>query len=97
MRPATSTLTQLEHLPNIGPSIAADLRLLGITRPTQLRRRNPYALYDRLCRLTKTRHDPCLLDTFIAATRFMNGDPPHPWWHYTKERKATLEKKAARA
>ena len=34
--------------------------------------------------------DPCLLDTFIAATRFMAGEPPLPWWRYTKERKRTL-------
>jgi hypothetical protein len=31
-----------------------------------------------------------VLDTFIAAVRFMEGAPPHPWWHYTAERKATM-------
>jgi hypothetical protein len=30
---------------------------------------------DDLCRITGQRHDPCLLDTFIAAVRFMEGDP----------------------
>jgi hypothetical protein len=30
------------------------------------------------------------LDTFIAAVRFMEGEPKRPWWKYTAERKRTL-------
>src|SRR5215469_4476706 len=76
-------LTRLEDIPNIGPAIAADLRQLGITTPSDLRGRDPYAMYDDLCRITGQRQDPCLLDTFIAAVRFMEGDPKQPWWKYT--------------
>jgi hypothetical protein len=47
-------------------------------------------MYDDLCRLTGQRHDPCLLDTFIAAIRFMEGGPKKPWWSYTAERKREL-------
>jgi hypothetical protein len=47
-------------------------------------------MYDDLCRLTGQRHDPCLLDTFIAAVRFMEGGPKKPWWKYTAERKREL-------
>ena len=36
------------------------------------------------------RHDPCLLDTFIAAVRYMEGAPKKPWWKYTAERKREL-------
>jgi hypothetical protein len=36
------------------------------------------------------RHDPCVLDTFIAAVRYMEGAPNTPWWHYTPERKRAL-------
>ncbi|MBI5920932.1 MAG: helix-hairpin-helix domain-containing protein [Betaproteobacteria bacterium] len=81
----------LESIPNVGSSIAGDLRQLGIQVPTDLIGQDPYDLYQELCIRTGTRHDPCLLDTFIAATRFMAGDPPHPWWHYTAERKRTLK------
>ena len=81
----------LESIPNIGRSIAGDLRQLGIQVPTDLIGQDPYVLYQDLCLQTGTRHDPCLLDTFIAATRFMAGDPPYPWWHYTAERKRTLK------
>jgi pathogenicity locus Cdd1 protein len=84
------TVERLEQIPNIGPSLAEDLRLIGIDRPEKLPGKDPYRLYDRLCRATGVRQDPCVLDTFIAAVRFMEGAPPHPWWHYTAERKATL-------
>lgn len=78
---------ELEDLPNIGPKMAADFRLMGITKPKQLAGKDPYELYEKLCRLTGVRQDPCVLDVFIAATRFVGGDPARPWWHYTAERK----------
>ena len=81
---------RLEDIPNVGPAIAADLRRLGITSPANLMGRDPYAMYDDLCRITGQRHDPCVLDTFIAAVRFMAGGPKRPWWKYTTERKREL-------
>jgi hypothetical protein len=89
--PDRSALTELEQIPNIGPSIAADLRLLGLTAPRDLIGRDPYAMYHDLCRLTGVRHDPCLLDVFLAAVRFMAGGPALPWWKFTPERKRTLQ------
>jgi len=89
---ADSALTamRLEDIPNIGPSIADDLRALDIFEPMQLVGKDPYALYRRLGEITGVVHDPCLCDTFIAAVRFMEGGPPRPWWYYTAERKARL-------
>jgi hypothetical protein len=83
-------VARLEEIPNIGPAIAADLRQLGITLPAELVGRDPYAMYDDLCRITGQRHDPCLLDTFIAAVRFMEGGPKKPWWAFTAERKREM-------
>lgn len=77
----------LEQLPNIGPSIAADLRSIGVQVPRDLIGRDGFALYQALCRSTGRRQDPCVLDTFMAATDFMAGAPPRPWWTYTAERK----------
>jgi hypothetical protein len=93
--PSRSQFTELEQLPNVGPAVAADFKLLGVAGPRDLIGRDPYALYDELCRLTKQRHDPCLLDTFIAAVRFMGGEPAKPWWAYTAERKRILQLKPA--
>ena len=90
MRTDRSRVTVLEDLPNVGPAIAADFRRLGIRTPAALKGRDPYALYAALNRVTGQRHDPCVLDTFIAVVRFVDGAPARPWWHYTAERKETL-------
>lgn len=79
---------QLEQLPNIGPSIAADLRRIGVLHPQALAEQDALALYQALCRVTGKRQDPCVLDTFMAATDFMRGAPARPWWDYTAQRKA---------
>jgi hypothetical protein len=83
-------LVRLEDIPNVGPAVAGDLRQLGITAPVELPGRDPHAMYDDLCRITGQRHDPCLLDTFIAAVRYMEGAPKRPWWKYTAERKRAM-------
>ena len=86
-------MTRLQQIPNIGPSIAEDLRLIGISSPRDLLGKDPYAMYDELCRTTGVRQDPCVLDVFIAAVRFMAGEPAMPWWKYTPERKRSLERR----
>lgn len=86
-----SQMSALTDLPNIGKAMAQDLRLLGIDRPEQLAGQNPYDLYEQLCLLTATRQDPCVIDVLISVTRFVAGEEAQPWWHYTAERKATLQ------
>ncbi|MDE2095136.1 MAG: helix-hairpin-helix domain-containing protein [Burkholderiales bacterium] len=78
----------LEQLPNVGPALAADLRRIGITHPRELRGKDAFVLYQKLCAATGRRQDPCVLDTFMAATDFMRGAQAAPWWRYTAQRKA---------
>jgi hypothetical protein len=78
----------LEQLPNIGPALAADLRLIGIAKPRDLRGKDAFVLYQKLCAATGQRQDPCVLDTFMAVIDFMRGAPAAPWWNYTAQRKA---------
>ena len=80
-------LASLQDIPNIGPSLAESLERAGIKRPSQLKGKDPYVLYARLCKRTGVRHDPCVLDTFISAVRYMEGGPAQPWWHFTPERR----------
>lgn len=87
---ARREIARLEDIPNVGPAIAADLRQMGITTPAELPGRDTFAMYDELCRLTGQRHDPCVLDTFMAAVRYMEGAPKRPWWKYTAERKRVM-------
>ncbi len=83
--------TRLEEIPNIGPSMAEDLRLVGVSHPRDLIGRDPYQMYEELCCKTGVRHDPCVIDVFISAVRFMEGEPERPWWAYTSERKNKLD------
>ena len=85
--PSAGSCQRLEDLPNIGPAMAADLRAMGITHPRELAHRDAFVLYQSLCALSGKRQDPCVLDTFMAATDFMRGAAPAPWWSYTAQRK----------
>jgi DNA transformation protein len=77
----------LEDIPNIGPSIAADLRALGLQTPDDVRGIDPWSAYARLRTPMGQRHDPCVLDVLLAAKDFMNGGHARPWWHFTAQRK----------
>ena len=81
----------LRALPNIGPAIAKQLLRLGIEQPADLRGQDAEQLFRRLCDLDGRRHDPCLLDTFVAAVDHANGAPARPWWYYSRQRKASAD------
>ena len=66
-----SKLNTLTDLPNVGKAVAEDLALLGITQPQDLAGQDAYEMYDRLCSLTATRHDPCMIDIFLSLVDFM--------------------------
>lgn len=84
--------TSLEEIPNIGKSIAQDLRNIGINTPAQLKNKNPLALYRKLEETMGERHDPCVADTLMAAVDFMNGAKAKPWWKFTQKRKSLLKR-----
>ncbi len=76
------------QIPNIGPAMIRDFEMLGITKPADLKGKDAFTLYQKINKKTGMRHDPCVLDTYMAAVDFMNGGPARSWWKYTKERKA---------
>ncbi len=90
LKASRSEFTDLEQLPDVGPAVAAYLRQAGGGPSPGPAGPGPYAMYEEVCRSTGTRLDPCLLDTFIAAVRFMGGEGAKPWWAYTAERKREL-------
>ena len=83
---------ELTDIPNIGVSIAQDLRGLGIQTPADVAAMDPLRVYEALRGPMGQRHDPCVLDTFLAAHAFMQGGPRQPWWDFTAQRKALLKK-----
>jgi hypothetical protein len=80
-------IRQLEDLPNIGKAMAADLRLIGVERPEQLREREAFEMYQMLCECSGQCHDPCVIDVFMSVVAFMRGGAALPWWAFTAERK----------
>lgn len=78
---------ELTAIPNVGPAVARYLRRVDVCALSDLRGRDPEELFHRLCALDGQRHDPCLLDTFVAAVAFANGEPARPWWEFSRQRK----------
>ncbi len=78
---------KFQDIPNVGPAMARDFNLLGLNKPTDLINKNPLTLYNKMCKISGVRQDPCVLDTYIAVIYFMNGAPAKPWYFYTKTRK----------
>ena len=95
--PRDDSLNSLTTIPNVGPAVARRLVRLGVTRPEDLRGQDGEELYERLCALDGRRHDPCLLDTFMAAVAYADGGPARPWWEFSRERKARAAERAAAA
>jgi len=83
---------KLEDLPNIGKSIAADLRVIGILHPHQLAGREPLAIYNELSNVMGHRHDPCVLYTLISARHFLDTGDALPWWKFTEQGRKIIGK-----
>lgn len=80
----------LADLANVGPATLGDFRVLGVRTLPQLARQDAFRLYERLCRKTGTRHDPCCIDVFLSAIDQARGAAPKPWWKFTAERKRVM-------
>ena len=80
-------IKRFQDIPNIGTAIEKDLIALGLSEPVELIGKDPYQMYNDLCTITQKRHDPCVIDVFISAVRYMEGGPVKKWWEFTKERK----------
>lgn len=84
---------ELQVIPGIGPSLATDLRDLGIRHVADLTRRDPELMYQQLNTLRGIRQDPCVLYVFRCAVYFARTTRPKPellkWWNW-KDRQLTM-------
>jgi hypothetical protein len=82
---------ELRDLAGIGKSIEANLHSLGVTSVAALASRDGDDLYHQLCASTRTRQDPCVLDTFrCAVAQARNPGLPYAqrnWWWWSRQRK----------
>lgn len=76
----------LQSMPGIGPSLARDLRDLGVRSVGDMAKRRPEELYQRLCRLRKRMQDTCVLYAFRCAKYYARNKRHHPklllWWNW---------------
>ena len=81
-----TTNDELERIPGVGPSIARDLRALGITSVDQLKGKDPEQLYEKLCRFKAAPVDRCMLYVLRCAVYYVSSEDPDPrllrWWNW---------------
>lgn len=79
-------LKQLRNIPGVGPSIAEDLRQLGVRSIQALRTRSPEKLYAAHCVQKGQVVDLCLLYAFRCAVYYASTAKPDPsllkWWNW---------------
>jgi hypothetical protein len=81
---------EFRKLPNVGKATAEDLVRLRVRSVRDLARRDPMTMYKRLCRMDGAKHDPCVIDVFMATVEHAKTGESKPWWKYTAQRKAML-------
>lgn len=81
-----ATSVDLESIPGIGPSMAADLRSIGIFKVSDLKGRDPEQLYRALEDRAGHHVDRCVLYAFRCAVYYASNDRYDPeklkWWHW---------------
>ena len=59
---------------------------MGVKEVSDLKSQSPQALYDKLCKLTHARQDPCVLYAFRCAVYFAETKRPDleklKWWNW---------------
>ena len=94
MHPVTKgKADKLEDMPNIGKSIASDLRAIAILHPQQLATRKPMVTYSVLAARMGHRIDPCVLYVLRATQYYLESGEFLPWSKFTGQRKKLLASK----
>jgi hypothetical protein len=77
---------ELQAISGVGPSLARDLRLLGIERVEDLAGRDPEQLYRELEDRVGHHVDRCVLYVFRSSVYFAGAASPEPgltlWWNW---------------
>lgn len=84
--PRSPSPDDLTTIPAIGESLANDLRRLGFRRVNDLANADPEAMYDRLCVLTRSHQDRCVLYAFRCAVYYASRKRHRKelllWWNW---------------
>ncbi len=84
--PRSPSVDDLQSIPSIGPSLAEDLRRLGFITVSDLAPADPEEMYRRLCRITRSKQDRCVLYCFRCAVYYASRSRHQPellkWWNW---------------
>lgn len=90
MRNAADSRRELQQIPGVGPSISQDLVDLGVRGISDLRRRDPEKMFERLSRLRGAPIDRCVLYVFRCAVYYASARRRDPsllkWWNWKDAR-----------
>ena len=90
-RKAMAANDSLQSIPGVGPSIAQDLRDLGIHEVRDLSNRDPQEMYEALSRLRGAKMDRCVLYVFRCAVYYAENSERDPerlkWWNWKDDRR----------
>jgi hypothetical protein len=79
-------LKELQQIPGVGKSIAADLYSIGIRSNRELKDKNPDELYLKLCAKQRIHIDRCVLYVFRCAVYYASHKKHNPellkWWNW---------------
>ena len=85
-----AAIKEFQTIPGVGRIIAEDFWRLGLRQVSDLKGRNPEALYDRLCELQRTKVDRCMLYVMRCAVYFASTAKPKAerlkWWNWKDRR-----------
>lgn len=78
--------SELENIPGIGRALAEDLQSIDIKKISDLKDKDPEALYAHLCIKQKTKLDRCVLYAFRCAVYYASNTKHNPeklkWWNW---------------
>jgi hypothetical protein len=90
-------LKELQQIPGVGKSIAADLYDLGIRSVSDLNGGEPEDLYWRLCSRRGSHVDRCVLYVFRCAVCFASHKNHNPellkWWNWKHKKELAAKSK----
>lgn len=90
---ASASQDDLQSIPGIGRSLAADLRDLGFRGVADLAGRDPEVMYRNLCELRGAAQDRCVLYVFRCAVYFASEETHDPellkWWNWKEKAEGT--------
>jgi hypothetical protein len=85
---------KLSDLRGIGRKMLEDFEQLGISTVRQLRAQDACHMYVRMCEISGTRQDHCVLDTYRCAIEQARNprlpEEQRDWWYWSRLRKVGL-------